>query len=215
MSLPSRFGWAPALVMLSQADSTWGSTSHQEAPPALSLALMFKQHSRSLVPTSAVPAHRGSVSRHQAGRPLGPGSGTSIPFACLGSSGFALCLRGHCAGAAPAARRGSPRIPAPSAVAAVPPLAAGLSLTTLGTSLSFPHPPLPFGSGCCLRRTPEGLATGQFLVSGCRFVRSGRGGCFSLDRFFILRCFSFCHCFAPGALRSSPAPSLVLAPSLV
>lgn len=46
-----------------------------------------------------------------------------------------------------------------SAIAAVPPLPAGLSLTTLRTSsLSFPHPLLPFGSGSCLWWTPEGFA---------------------------------------------------------
>jgi len=192
--------------MLSQAGSTQGSTSHQEPSPAPSHRITESQNVRgwkgplgvtqsnplpkqglllafnlrqttSFMPTSAAPAQGCPVSWHMC-RQSSWGPGLEIR-ALLGAR---VCLALPSAsevtepglGALPGGDLLTSRLA--SAVVAVPPLPAGLSLTTLRTSSpSFPHPLRPARSGSCLRWTPEGCTHGAvpcFWLPVCQ-IRTG------------------------------------------
>lgn len=106
------------------------------------------------MPTLAGPAHGYPVSWQQC-RVLW---GSDIKYgAFLSTLGCCLALSSASKVTKPELGVLQEGISRPTGLRVTPPLTAGLSLTTLRTSsLSFPHPLLPFGSRSCLWWTPEG-----------------------------------------------------------
>lgn len=137
--------------------------------------------------TSAAPAHDCPVSWHHRRESSGVWAETESTCGCSGLSGFALCLQGHSTRLG-TLLQGISSHPSQLQPAAIP---AGLSLTMLRTSsLSFPHPLLPFRSRSCLWWTPQGGSL--FLALVCQICLGPLG--------FLIDSSCFCVFISAAAL---------------